>query len=171
MLQANAALTQQLADHNHLLVALREETAELAGQLSSAQASVAAKDKLIQQLKAMVGTGDAAGVPWLFNTSTSANKACYTANSSHTARLCEALMCIRTVAWFLQQGHCWLAVHGWLCTRSADCDVCKRVQGGPLTRTVVSRPAAAPPARAAPPNLSAGRPAEAALTTIWQLDR
>jgi hypothetical protein len=85
LLQANAALTQQLADHNHLLVALREETAELAGQLSSAQASVAAKDKLIQQLKAMVGTGDAAGVPWLFNTSTSATKACYTANSSHTA--------------------------------------------------------------------------------------
>jgi hypothetical protein len=62
-LQANAALTQQLADHNHLLAALREEAAELAGQLSSAQASVVAKDKLIQQLKAMIGTGDAAGVP------------------------------------------------------------------------------------------------------------
>lgn len=48
-------LTQQLADSGHLLSALREEAAELAGQLAAAQASVAAKDKLIQQLRGMVG--------------------------------------------------------------------------------------------------------------------
>lgn len=61
LLQSNAMLTQQLADNNHLLAALREEAAELAGQLTSAQASLTAKDKLIEQLKGMIGTGDAAG--------------------------------------------------------------------------------------------------------------
>lgn len=63
-LQSNAVLTQQLADSNHLLAALREEAAELAGQLSAVHASVAAKDRLIQQLKGLVSTGDAAGGCW-----------------------------------------------------------------------------------------------------------
>lgn len=62
-LQSNAMLTQQLADNNHLLAALREEAAELAGQLTSAQASITAKDKLLEQLKGMIGTGDATGRP------------------------------------------------------------------------------------------------------------
>lgn len=38
-----------------MLSALREEAAELATQLAAAQASVAAKDKLVQQLRGMVG--------------------------------------------------------------------------------------------------------------------
>lgn len=59
--QSNTVLTQQLADSNHLLAALREEAAELAGQLSAVHASVAAKDRLIQQLKGLVSTGDGAG--------------------------------------------------------------------------------------------------------------
>lgn len=50
-------MTQQLVDSNHLLETLREEAAELAGQLSATQASLVAKDKLIQQLKDTVGTG------------------------------------------------------------------------------------------------------------------
>jgi hypothetical protein len=60
-LQSNAALTQQLADSNHLLEALREEAAEMTGQLSAAEASLAAKDTLIQQLKGLVASGEAAG--------------------------------------------------------------------------------------------------------------
>lgn len=60
--QANAALTQQLADSSQLLGALREDAAELAGQLAAAQGSIAAKDNLIEQLKALAGTGgDPAG--------------------------------------------------------------------------------------------------------------
>lgn len=62
-LQANAALTQQLADASHLLAAVREEAAELTDQLSSAQAAVAAKDKLIQQLKGLVRAGDSGEPP------------------------------------------------------------------------------------------------------------
>lgn len=57
-------MTQQLAGSNHLLEALREEAAELASQLSAAQASLAAKDKLIQQLKDAVGTAAGAGRWW-----------------------------------------------------------------------------------------------------------
>lgn len=98
LLQANAALTQQLADHNHLLAALREEAAELAGQLLSAQASVAAKDKLIQQLKAMIGTGDAAGAPWfLYNLHQPKQSVSSAGNSRHS--VCAALG--PGLAWFL----------------------------------------------------------------------
>jgi len=62
-MQANVTLTQQLADASHLLSALRDEAAELTDQLSSAQAALAAKDKLIQQLKGLVRAGDSGEPP------------------------------------------------------------------------------------------------------------
>jgi hypothetical protein len=52
-LQANAALTQQLADHEQLLHALRDEASEMSLRLLGAQESLAAKDNLIEQLKAV----------------------------------------------------------------------------------------------------------------------
>lgn len=56
-MQANASLSQQLSDASRLLAAVREEAAELAGELSAAQGSLAAKDRLVEQLKGMLGTG------------------------------------------------------------------------------------------------------------------
>jgi hypothetical protein len=50
-------LSQQLADAGRLLSAVREEAAELAAELSAAQASLAAQDALVRQLKAAVGGG------------------------------------------------------------------------------------------------------------------
>lgn len=52
--QANASLTQQLADHERLLRSLRDEASELAARLSSTQEALTAKDRIIEQLRAPV---------------------------------------------------------------------------------------------------------------------
>jgi hypothetical protein len=55
--QANATLSQQLADASRLLGAVREHAAELADQLSAAHGSCAAKDGLIEELKHAISCG------------------------------------------------------------------------------------------------------------------
>lgn len=158
--QANATLTQQLGDSGHLLSALREETAELASQLAAAQASLAAKDKLVQQLRGMVG---AAGglrqkgqgllnlVLWCGAAAGHRRGTCtmpYRYSHSVVPRavgvlgICRGCVAALTAcAWLhaqkLQASQNWLLV-GRSCTL-----------------------AAARPPRAAPPRASAGRPARA----------
>jgi hypothetical protein len=63
-LQANADLTQQLADHGRLLRALREQASDMAAQLGAAQDILASKDRLIEQLKSDLASlsGDSPGI-------------------------------------------------------------------------------------------------------------
>jgi hypothetical protein len=63
-LQANADLTQQLADHGRLLRALREQASDMAAQLGAAQDTLASKDRLIEQLKSDLASlsGDSPGI-------------------------------------------------------------------------------------------------------------
>lgn len=63
-LQANADLTQQLADHGRLLRALREQASDMAAQIGAAQDTLASKDRLIEQLKLDLArlSGDSPGI-------------------------------------------------------------------------------------------------------------
>jgi hypothetical protein len=63
-LQANAELTQQLADHGRLLRALREQASDMAAHLGAAQDTLASKERLIEQLKSDLArlTGDSPGI-------------------------------------------------------------------------------------------------------------
>jgi hypothetical protein len=62
--QANADLTQQLADHGRLLRALREQASDMAAHLGAAQDTLASKERLIEQLKSDLAslTGDSPGI-------------------------------------------------------------------------------------------------------------
>eukprot|EP00879_Flechtneria_rotunda_P023127 GHRR01024451.1.p1 GENE.GHRR01024451.1~~GHRR01024451.1.p1 ORF type:complete len:727 (+),score=362.63 GHRR01024451.1:102-2183(+) len=51
--KANVDVTRQLAEHDQLLHALREEASEAAHRMVAAQEAITAKDKLIQQLRGM----------------------------------------------------------------------------------------------------------------------
>eukprot|EP00878_Enallax_costatus_P015848 GHUV01016608.1.p1 GENE.GHUV01016608.1~~GHUV01016608.1.p1 ORF type:complete len:726 (+),score=350.12 GHUV01016608.1:1669-3846(+) len=58
--KTNAKLTQQLADHDRLLRALRQEASDMAQQLSAAHEQLASKDKVIHQLKGFCSSSELA---------------------------------------------------------------------------------------------------------------
>lgn len=91
LLQSNATLTQQLADHDRLLRALRQETSDMAQQLSASHDLVISKDKIIDQLKALCSNAELAklgllpessGIQDYSGSSTPSYSAVYSSSSS-----------------------------------------------------------------------------------------